>query len=119
MPGGKIEFGESIKDCIKRELEEEADTTLEVEFERLLFANEFLSEDGRHKIELIALVEIDKFQEINKVKDPQHDGRSILEWVSLDQLPDNIIPKEMGDEIKRSAKNRFKDAEFILFSSFL
>ncbi|WP_276495769.1 NUDIX domain-containing protein [Pontibacter litorisediminis] len=39
-PGGGVEFGESMQQCLKREFKEE--TGLEIEVSRFLFVNEFL-----------------------------------------------------------------------------
>jgi len=48
FPGGKLEFGERLEDCLRREIREE--TRLEVEIERLLYANTFLTHPWRQVV---------------------------------------------------------------------
>jgi len=54
-PGGGLQFGENIKDCLVREFQEE--TGLEIQVKRFLFLQEFLQEP-LHAIELFFEVEI-------------------------------------------------------------
>ncbi len=52
LPGGGLEWGEGLKDCVTRELLEE--TGLVIESGELLFLSETLSPDGtRHVIHLV------------------------------------------------------------------
>ncbi|TPE45999.1 NUDIX domain-containing protein [Pontibacter mangrovi] len=85
-PGGGLAYGESIKECLKREFEEE--TGLQVEVKRFLFANEFLQEP-LHAVEF--------FFEVNAVggslrtgTDPEAgpDRQLIehLEWLTVKQI---------------------------------
>ncbi len=48
FPGGKLEFGEKLEDCLCREVREE--TGLEVEVECLLYANTFLTHPWRQVV---------------------------------------------------------------------
>ncbi|MGV3538561.1 MAG: NUDIX domain-containing protein [Rufibacter sp.] len=54
-PGGGLEYGEKVKDCLKREFLEE--TGLEVEAGRFLYINEFLREP-LHALELFFEVKL-------------------------------------------------------------
>jgi 8-oxo-dGTP diphosphatase len=54
-PGGGLQFGESVTDCLKREFEEE--TGFQIKIKRFLFVNEFLHLP-LHAIELFFEVEI-------------------------------------------------------------
>ncbi len=54
-PGGGLEFGEKVVDCLRREFEEE--TGLQVKVGRFLYLNEFLQEP-LHAIELFFEVQL-------------------------------------------------------------
>lgn len=53
LPGGGLEFGEPIGDCLVREMKEE--TGLDVDIERLLYVCDRI-EDGRHVVHMTFLV---------------------------------------------------------------
>jgi 8-oxo-dGTP diphosphatase len=52
LPGGTLEFGETLADCARRELMEELGLAIEVA--RLLSVSEFI-QDGRHVVDFIVL----------------------------------------------------------------
>ncbi|MFC6999802.1 NUDIX domain-containing protein [Rufibacter roseus] len=54
-PGGGLDYGEKVKDCLRREFKEE--TGLEVEVGRFLYINEFLREP-LHAIEIFFEVKL-------------------------------------------------------------
>lgn len=55
LPGGKLEFGETLENAVHREIKEE--TNLEVSIKSLVDARSYLSKgDSQHNIELIYLV---------------------------------------------------------------
>lgn len=67
-PGGGLNYGEKVKDCLVREFKEE--TGLEVEVGRFLFINEFLREP-LHAIELFFEVKLLN-GELALGTDPEH-----------------------------------------------
>lgn len=100
-PGGGLTFGESMKDCLKREFKEETNLTIEVQ--ELIHVNEFLKK-SYHAVEC--------FFEVNKVagdeklgKDPElswdrqmlHD----LQWVAANTLSEiDFAPSSLKEKIQ-------------------
>ena len=73
-PGGGLEFGETLEDCLEREFREETGARIEVgEF---LFLNELI-EDPYHAVELFYKVR-QIGGEIRLGSDPEHDAHSQL-----------------------------------------
>lgn len=85
-PGGGLEFGEAMEDCLLREIKEE--TKLEVEIGSFLFANEFLS-PRLHAVELFFQVAKWKGSPALGV-DPEMEGRkavlTALRWFTLKEI---------------------------------
>lgn len=115
-PGGGLQFGESMQQCLKREFKEE--TGLEVEINRFLFVNEFLN-DPLHAVEfffevravngaLLTGTDPELDEESQLIKDvtwlsmkeiqsiPLRDRHRVLQYlISLDDLmgmPHNFVP---------------------------
>ena len=89
-PGGGLTFGESIKNCLKREFAEE--TGLEIKPGRFLFLNEFL-QPPFHAVELFFSVDV-LSGTLKKGHDPElsPDGQLIAEvnfknFNELDKIP--------------------------------
>lgn len=85
-PGGGLTFGETMRDCLKREFKEE--TNLSVEVDELVHVNELLRKEY-HAVE--CFFEVKKMGGAEKLgKDPElswdrqllHD----LQWISIDAL---------------------------------
>lgn len=95
-PGGGLEFGESLHECLCREFHEE--TGLDVEAGEFLFLNEFI-EESFHAVELYFKVT----QSGGKLKigsDPEHDVDSQVirdvKWVPISSLSGlNVVPKKL------------------------
>lgn len=88
LPGGRLEPGESIPKCAIREVSEE--TGLTGHFSGVLHVSEFQKE-GRHTIDITALIEVDPDEEAVLGSDPEvEDGAEPtlkeLRWVELKEL---------------------------------
>ena len=73
-PGGGLNFGEKVRDCLKREFKEE--TGLTVDVGRFLYLNEFLHEP-LHAIELFFEVKLTD-GELALGSDPEHTAENQL-----------------------------------------
>ena len=89
-PGGGLEFGESIEDCLKREFLEETNTVISVG--KFLTVREFLK-PPIHAIELYYEVKIESGN-IKKGFDPEMDYQIIkdIQWLSFE----DVLGKEEG-----------------------
>ncbi|RIJ41794.1 NUDIX domain-containing protein [Pontibacter oryzae] len=91
-PGGGLQYGESMQQCLIREFKEE--TGLDVEVSRFLFVNEFVYEP-LHAIEFFFEVQVLN-GELQKGTDPELDEQSQLieevAWMSMKEIQSIPIP---------------------------
>jgi len=82
VPGGHIEYGETIEEAVKREVEEEVG--LNVELEKVLFVQELIEPKDYHKKSHMISLECVCKAKTEKVK---IDNREIKEykWVSIEE----------------------------------
>ena len=100
-PGGGLTFGESMKDCLKREFKEE--TNLTVEVHELVHVNELLKK-SYHAVE--CFFEVKKTGGHEKLgKDPElswdrqllHD----LQWIAIEELTEiDFAPSQLQEKIQ-------------------
>lgn len=85
LPGGHLEYMESLISCAKRELEEETGLTADLTFENIV--NDPLKDDNTHYIHI-------NFLAHNVIGEPQlMEPNKCYEWkfFSLNKLPENIF----------------------------
>ena len=88
LPGGRLEPGETIPECAKREISEE--TGLSASFRGVLYVSEFLRE-GRHTVDITVRMAPEGSEEAELGSDPEVAPGSEptlreLRWVEADEL---------------------------------
>ena len=86
FPGGHLEFGEAIEDCVRRELLEE--TGLEAgNISYGPFTNDIFEKENKHYVTLFALVEVEKGEP--KVLEPEK--CEVWDWFDPNSLPEPLF----------------------------
>jgi 8-oxo-dGTP diphosphatase len=86
FPGGHLEFGETIFDCGKRELEEETNIDLgNLKGENIGYTNDIFQKEKKHYITLYVLYTVDK-----ELKAEVMEPNKCYEWIWVNE---NKIPK--------------------------
>ncbi len=92
MPGGGLEFEESIEDCLKRELQEEVGLTVTT-IEPIKFVYSYRSGSGYHKVCLAVPVMVNP-SEVSEAKEP---SLRKAWYVSREQAMKHVFqPGEVG-----------------------
>jgi GrpB-like predicted nucleotidyltransferase (UPF0157 family)/ADP-ribose pyrophosphatase YjhB (NUDIX family) len=105
--GGKVEYGETILEACEREMREEGNGA-KFTLKKILYIRDFIrTERGEHSVELFILGEIDKFKEIEGLRDDESPDQ-YQTWVELKKLPEiNIKPKELTRRLLADYKRGF------------
>jgi len=106
--GGKVEFGETIKQACEREIKEECGENVNFTFNKILYVRDYIKPaEDEHSVEFYILGDVDKFEEIEGKIDPEYEESHRQTWVDLNNLPDNILPKTLTDILLDDYKNGF------------
>lgn len=96
FPGGGLEQGEGLKDCVKREFMEELQ--LEVEVEDLFYLTDFYQQSAFNENDQIISVyyrvksaETSKIETVNSPFDFKIDDQEVHRWKSLDNLSEEDV----------------------------
>lgn len=113
--GGKLEYGETIKQGWEREILEELGDDIKFTFKKILYVRDFIRpEDNEHSVELYILGNINKFDGVEGRPDPEFEGRKWPVWLDMDNLPDNLYPKSLSKKLVEEYKAGFpKEGEYI------
>lgn len=113
--GGKLEYGETIKQGWEREILEELGDDIKFEFKKILYVRDYIRpEEGEHSVELYILGDINKFEGVEGRPDPEFEGRKWPVWLDMDDLPDNLYPKSLSKKLVEEYKAGFpQEGEYI------
>lgn len=106
--GGHLEYGETVLEGSIREIAEECDGA-KFEFKKILYIRDFIQpEKNEHSVELFILGEIDKFEELEHLFDPEHPDKDVwCTWLDINNLPDNLLPHPLSEKLVKDYKNGF------------
>lgn len=103
LPGGGLEYGETITDCAKREVMEE--TGISVEIEHLLFISDAIAPDKSKHIINIYVLGHKTGGEIQKGNDSILDG---VEFVNFEKLKSIILYPPIAEYLLNLKSNNYK-----------
>ena len=107
--GGKMEFGETLKQACEREIMEECKAKFN--FKKILYVRDFIKPaENEHSLELFILGDIDKFEEVEGFPDEEKNGINYQTWLDLEKLDSyDIRPKGIIKTLLEDYKNGFKN----------
>ena len=117
LPGGRLEPGETIPECARREVAEE--TGLSARFAGVLYVGEFLRE-GRHTVDVTTRMTLEDDAEATLGSDPEADpgsGPTLREvrWVGVEELREiELLPPSAKGRLLRDAASLWQAGEVYL-----
>ncbi len=114
LPGGGLEFQETLEECGVREIKEE--TGLDIKIEKLLYVRDFIPNDGKnHVVDIFFLGKI-KGGELKIGVDPDHEKQKIkdVKFVPIENLENiKLYPKILPDLIKDVCAKKPTSAKYL------
>lgn len=105
FPGGALEFGETIEQCLVREMKEE--TGLDIKVKDLLYICDRFHQLNRHIIDMTFLVEkIGGFLQSSSFQHEDREVIRILKLVPIDALPEYGFSQKLCQLVKDNFPNR-------------
>jgi len=112
--GGKMKWGETIKNACIREVKEECDA--DFKFKKILYVRDYIKpEQDEHSVELYVLGDVDKMEEIEGLRDKEFGDDHWQAWVDLRDLGKiDVRPKELVKQILKDYKDGFRQGAMYL-----
>jgi ADP-ribose pyrophosphatase YjhB (NUDIX family) len=107
--GGKVELGETLEEAAVREVVEECGGAV-FTFKKILYIRDYIKpETDGHNVEFYILGDIDKFAEIEGLKDEEFDGKHWQTWVPLEKLTEtNVLPGSLTPMLLADYQHNFE-----------
>ena len=97
LPGGHLEWGESVLDCIKREIIEELG--IRPEIGRLLYVRNFIDKNDKQSIEFyFEVINPNDYQDVSRLKGTHSHELAEICWIGRDDTR-TILPKQVQTDL--------------------
>jgi len=100
FPGGHLEWGEDIKECLSRELIEELG--IKPEIGRLLYVSSFIEKEIKHSIEfMFEITNGEDYLDLDSLERTHSHELSEIYWASSDE-DIFLLPKKIAEDFRDS-----------------
>ena len=99
IPGGGLDFGETVAECAKREVKEE--TNLDIQLGRFLFSSESIAPDGsRHVVNLFFLGYVSD-ESLASLEVGKEERLKSVSFIDIDELGNIELHPPFAPQLKR------------------